>query len=133
MRNRVLAILAIMALSMTLGLAQARQSDVARHRLELAGAPQSAHARLNPYEGKPEAVLAGRKLFERHCAECHGVDAHGRDKAPALDSGLVEKTPPGDLFWFITNGNLWRGMPSWSGLPDARRWQIVTYLKSLRE
>jgi hypothetical protein len=35
------------------------------------------------------------------------------------------------LFSFITNGDLKRGMPAWSRLPDERRWQIVAFLKSL--
>jgi hypothetical protein len=39
---------------------------------------------------------------------------------------------PGELVWFLRNGNLRGGMPSWSGLPIERRWQLVTYLKSLR-
>jgi len=39
--------------------------------------------------------------------------------------------PAGALFWFL-NGNLKHGMPpSWSRLPDERRWQLVSYLKSL--
>ncbi len=39
--------------------------------------------------------------------------------------------PPGVLFWFLKNGNLKEGMPSWSRLPDQRRWQLVTYLQTL--
>jgi len=38
--------------------------------------------------------------------------------------------PAGALFWFLY-GNLKHGMPSWSRLPDERRWQLVSYLKSL--
>jgi hypothetical protein len=44
----------------------------------------------------------------------------------------VQNATSGELVWFLRNGNLWLGMPSWSGLPVQRRWQIVTYLKSLR-
>jgi mono/diheme cytochrome c family protein len=99
------------------------------HRgLGLATAPQSAHQRVNPYAGNPAAVLAGRKLFLRHCAECHGEDAQGSRKVPSLASVMVRQAPPGDLFWFVTNGNLRAGMPAWSRLPAARRWQIVSFL-----
>jgi len=35
------------------------------------------------------------------------------------------------LFWFLRNGNLRQGMPSWSGLPDQQRWQIVSFLKTV--
>ena len=124
--------ISVLALCVKLGFAQRSDSQSWKHRSGLVGAPESAHMRRNPYESNPRAVLAGRKLFERHCAQCHGADARGRGKAPPLDTALVEQAPPGDLFWFLTNGNLWAGMPSWSRLPDAQRWQIITYLKSLR-
>jgi mono/diheme cytochrome c family protein len=79
----------------------------------------------------PAAVQAGRKLFLRHCAECHGEDARGGRRAPPLDTERVRQATAEDLFWFVTNGNLRTGMPSWSRLPSARRWQILAYLRSL--
>lgn len=94
--------------------------------------PSSVAVRQNPYEGQPEAALAGRKLFRRHCAECHGPEARGHGKAPDLHSPAVQDASPGKVFWFLKNGNLKDGMPSWSRLPDERLWQIVTYLKTLR-
>jgi mono/diheme cytochrome c family protein len=125
------AILLVLALCVSLGLVQECVSEKKPRGSGLAEAPESARARVNPFADSPEAIRAGRKLFERYCAECHGDDLRGRAKAPALDAGLVQAVPPGDLFWFLTNGNLWRGMPSWSRLPEAQRWQIVTYLKSV--
>lgn len=95
-------------------------------------APASAYKPQNPYSGQPRAVLAGRKLFLQHCAECHGENAEGRRDAPPLRSSLIRETPDGVLFWFLKKGNLRAGMPSWSGLPPAQRWQIVSFLKSLR-
>jgi len=44
----------------------------------------------------------------------------------------VQNATPGELGWFLRNANLRRGMPSWSGLPEQRRWQLVAYLKSFR-
>jgi mono/diheme cytochrome c family protein len=98
----------------------------------IAQAPLAARGWHNPYEGQPDAVAAGKKLFLQHCAECHGDDARGKGRAANLRSPGVQNATPGELVWFLRNGNLWRGMPSWSGLPVERRWQIVTYLKSLR-
>jgi mono/diheme cytochrome c family protein len=43
----------------------------------LTDAPAKARARKNPFEGDPQAVAAGGKLFEQHCAECHGKNAEG--------------------------------------------------------
>lgn len=127
-----LLLVSILTLCVALAFSQKKTDKIKTHSSGLTNAPESAHVRVNPYQGKPDAVRAGHKLFELHCAQCHGTDARGRGKAPALDSKLVKAVTPGDLFWFVTNGNLWVGMPSWSGLPNARRWQIVTYLKSLQ-
>ncbi len=93
-------------------------------------APPSAQARANPYGGNADAVRAGRKLVARHCASCHGEDGHGGRSAPRLDTVAVRRAAAGDLFWLLTNGDLRAGMPSWSNLPDARRWQIVAFLQS---
>ena len=94
-------------------------------------APAEATRAANPYEGKAEAALAGQKLFKRHCEECHGTEGAGTNYAPSLRSSLLRAAKPGTLFWFLKNGNLRRGMPSWSGLPEQQRWQIVSYLKSV--
>jgi len=45
-------------------------------------------------------------------------------------SANVKNAAPGELFWFITSGDLNKGMPSWSQLPKQQRWQIVTFLES---
>jgi len=100
-------------------------------RQTLSQAPAATHSRQNPYDAQADAVLAGGKLFRHHCAECHGPAGGGSEHAPSLRSPLIKETAPGVLFWFLTNGNLKHGMPSWSRLPDERRWQLVSYLKSL--
>ena len=91
----------------------------------------TAAQRSNPYAGQPDAVAAGRKLFRNECAQCHGTEADGGPKAPSLRSSRVQEAPDDALFKFLTNGRLKNGMPSWSRMPDERRWQIVAYLKSL--
>ncbi|MDP9122431.1 MAG: cytochrome c [Acidobacteriota bacterium] len=98
-----------------------------------AGALEKADAdrRADTYGARPDVVAAGRKLFLRHCSSCHGEDAAGTRRAPPLASEKVSRATAGDLFWFLTNGNLRTGMPSWSRLPAARRRQIVAYLQTL--
>ncbi|HKV05358.1 MAG TPA: c-type cytochrome [Candidatus Acidoferrales bacterium] len=99
--------------------------------LAIARAPVKARARKNPYEGRADAVAAGKKLYRRHCAECHGGDALGTATVANLRMADVQGATSGELEWFLRNGNLANGMPSWSGLPEQRRWQIVSYIKSL--
>lgn len=98
---------------------------------ELAKAPQKARAKRNPMEKDPEAVAAGRILFEQHCAECHGDAAQGGRKAPSLRVAAVQSAEPGAIFWVLTNGVVRKGMPVWSKLPEPQRWQLVSYIKSL--
>lgn len=98
---------------------------------ELAKAPKKAMQRSNPLQTDPDAVAAGAKLFDLHCAECHGEMAEGGRKGPSLRAKEVRQATPGTLFWILTNGVVRRGMPVWSKLPEPQRWQIVSYLKSL--
>lgn len=99
--------------------------------LAIARAPRRAREKQNPFEGDQEAILAGKKLFRQHCEECHGADARGDQRAADLCSSDVQKATPGELEWLLRNGNLIHGMPSWSGLPPQRLWQIVAYVKTL--
>jgi len=109
----------------------AKQPKEAALGSELARATAAARKRPNPYAGRAEAVLAGRNLYARYCAQCHGDEARGRDKAPNLRSPVVQDAAPGALFWFLKNGNLKEGMPAWSRLPDQQLWQLVSYLGTL--
>jgi mono/diheme cytochrome c family protein len=51
---------------------------------------------------------------------------------PAVSKGPTQSAPDGEVFWFITTGATDKGMPSWSTLSERQRWQLVTYLKSLK-
>ena len=98
----------------------------------LAHAPASAAKLTNPYANQPKAVMAGKNLFQRYCAQCHGSDGSGRGKAPDLHSSTIQGVAPGTLFWYLKNGNLKAGMPAWSRLPDQQLWQLVTFLKATK-
>ena len=93
-------------------------------------APAKALRKLNPMEGSEEARKAGAKLYARECAACHGANREGSGKAPPLDRPEIGEAAPGALYWVLRNGSLRRGMPSFAHLPEAQRWQIVTFLRS---
>ena len=59
------------------------------------------------------------------------MKAEGGERAPSLLREEVQQATPGALFWVLTNGVVWHGMPVWSKLPEPRRWQLVAYIKSL--
>jgi mono/diheme cytochrome c family protein len=96
-------------------------------------APEKARSAQNPLADSDRARRAGRKLFQRECAECHGNAAEGLGKAPPLNLPAIADAPPGAIFWVLRNGSLYRGMPSFAALPDQQRWQIVTFLQALKK
>jgi mono/diheme cytochrome c family protein len=95
--------------------------------------PESAATKANPLAGSPELAAGGRKIFMKTCASCHGGTGEGlkAKKAADLQLPVVQQQSDGALFWKITNGNSRRGMPSFSGIPEMQRWQIVLYLRTL--
>lgn len=95
--------------------------------------PGKDHARPNPLENHPEAVAAGELIYRDHCLECHKADAQGDGrKKPSLRTDRIRTVTDGDLEWFLRQGDLGHGMPSWSSLPEAQRWQLIAYLRSLQ-
>ncbi len=95
--------------------------------------PARDHARENPLPADAQNIEAGRQLYLDHCAECHKADTRGDGrKKPSLHTEAVRNASDGDLEWFLREGDLRHGMPSWSSLPEAQRWQIIDYLRSLK-
>jgi mono/diheme cytochrome c family protein len=124
---------------LTIGIAMGQSGESSKRKFdtsvyaELSKVPARAAARRNPLESDPEAVAAGTKLFQLHCAECHGANADGGKKGPSLRAQDVQQSTPGTLFWLLTNGVVRKGMPVWSRLPEPQRWQLVSYIKSLSQ
>ena len=94
-------------------------------------APASARANENPYSGEAQAVNAGKEVYGRTCIACHGVGGQGTGNIPPLAHSPAQQASDGELFWYITRGDMDNGMPSWAKLSEQERWQVVTYLKSL--
>lgn len=121
---------------LAIGIAMAQSSDSKAKfdksvYAELSKVPAKAASRPNPLESDPQSIPAGAKLFEQHCAECHGAKADGGKKGPSLRADEVQQATPGTLFWLLTNGVVRKGMPVWSRLPEPQRWQLVSFIKSL--
>ena len=94
-------------------------------------APPSASHTKNPLAGQASAIDAGKKLYAEKCSGCHGADGSGSGNVPSLKSGPAQKARDGEVFWFITKGDVDNGMPAWSGIPKEQRWQIISYLKAM--
>ena len=110
-------------------LAQERSKNDEPIDMALTRVPEKARAKRNPLETDSEAACAGKRLFEQHCAGCHGKMAEGTRRGPGLRE--MQPATPGEIFWIVTNGVVRHGMPAWSKLPEPQRWQIITFLRGL--
>jgi glucose/arabinose dehydrogenase len=95
--------------------------------------PASAQTTKNPLAGQQAAADAGKAIFARSCAMCHGAAGTGNADVPSLVHGTVQDAPDGAIFWYISTGDPNNGMPSWDSLAEEQRWQLVTYIKSLKQ
>jgi glucose/arabinose dehydrogenase/mono/diheme cytochrome c family protein len=95
-------------------------------------APAATIKLKNPTQAdRAGAIQKGAKLFAANCAACHGTDAMGTGNIPALAKGPAQTVSAGELFWFIGKGSPENGMPP-SDLPSTQRWQVVSFLQSLK-
>jgi glucose/arabinose dehydrogenase/mono/diheme cytochrome c family protein len=93
------------------------------------GAPASAKQEKNPFA--EQQTGSGKAIYHLRCAGCHGENGEGTGNIPALASGKAQSASDGELFWYITKGDLNNGMPAWAQLPQKERWQIVSYIRVL--
>jgi glucose/arabinose dehydrogenase/cytochrome c5 len=107
-------------------------SKVAAQDAHFHNAPPSSVQLKNPYAGQHAAAVAGARLYNTNCGSCHGIGGRGTGNIPALSEGPTQTASDGEVFWFITTGSANNGMPAWGSLSEQKRWQIVTYLKSLK-
>jgi glucose/arabinose dehydrogenase/cytochrome c5 len=95
-------------------------------------APTSSAQQQNPYAGQTAAAAVGAKLYATYCASCHGTNGQGTGNIPQLSAGPTQTVPDGEVFWLITTGSVNNGMPAWGMLSEQQRWQIVSFVKSLK-
>lgn len=95
-----------------------------------------------------ELMALGKKVYEKECAACHGLDGRGEGPAAYLlypkprdfvsaQYRIVstwERLPTDrDLFVTISRGIPGSAMPSWAHLSEETRWALIHYIKSFAE
>ncbi len=90
-------------------------------------------------------AAAGKSVYEKKCALCHGEKGDGKGPAAELlvpgprdfTTGVYKirttanKAPSDqDLFKIITDGMPGTSMPPWVVLPEKDRWNLVAYVKT---
>ncbi len=86
----------------------------------------------NPLGNKPEAVEAGRSLFNKTCTGCHGIDGSEGSRGPDLGgTRRYFRLSDSAIFGVVKNGIPGTAMPN-MGLADDDAWRIVAFIRNLR-
>ncbi len=97
--------------------------------------------RRSPLSSDEMNLLAGAKIYVKHCDVCHGLSANqptfiskGLFPRPPQffepNQGLTED-PIGEVFWSVKNGMRLTGMPGFDeSLSETEIWQVSQFLLS---
>jgi mono/diheme cytochrome c family protein len=101
-------------------------------------APALQAQKKNPVLANESSLTAGRTIYLKRCAACHGKTGNG-DGPDAVDLGIhpakfsdpkLEEESDGALFWKISVGK--KPMPDYGRrLSPADRWHVVNFLRTL--
>ena len=91
----------------------------------------------NPVQLTPEALGEGARIYEKHCAVCHGGALNKisplRNKFSPPVPQLVNRVPrdrDAEFWWITKHGIRLTGMPSWDGiLNDQQIWTVIAFVK----
>jgi len=105
------------------------------------GDPPAEYQGDNPLQVNADTIDAGKRIWTRECAVCHGDAARGE----GIFRAGIEPVPPSfdspedynsytdaDYFWRISEGVPWTAMPTWKLVyNDTERWELVTYIRAM--
>jgi cytochrome c oxidase cbb3-type subunit 3 len=95
------------------------------------GAAPAPDPNVAIYQGNPQAIAAGERLFNWYnCSGCHFHGGGGMGPA-LMDQQWIYGGALDQIHASIVQGRP-NGMPSWGRkIPDAQIWQIAAFVKSL--
>ncbi len=120
--------------------APGRFESAAALRLRNRSIPGDAKAMENPLSGRKDVWRTAIDHFGDHCAICHGADGKGaseigRHMAPRVPDMTRPRTQgltDGEIFYIISNGVRWTGMPAWKDEHSAEdTWRLVSFIRHL--
>ena len=108
-----------------------------------------AKAMKNPVEPTPKSIAAGKNVYEKYCAECHGATGNGvsekaktlAEAAEAKPSDLTDDkwdhgSTDGEIFVNIRDGvgvkGAMKGLNGRPGISDTDMWNVVNYVRTLK-
>jgi mono/diheme cytochrome c family protein len=113
----------------------AAQHDAAAHHH-----PEAAKI-TSPVPANAASVAAGKKVYLKHCAECHGDAGKGDGEmgdelepkpANLADSDWKHGSSDGEIFTVIRNGVKGTGMKAFSKkITVHQAWDVINYVRTL--
>jgi len=105
------------------------------------GDPPAEYQKTNPLDVTIDNIDAGKRIWTRECAVCHGDEGQGQ----GLYRAGIEPVPPdfndpgtyntykdADYFWRVSEGVPWTAMPTWKLVyNETERWQLVMYIRTM--
>jgi mono/diheme cytochrome c family protein len=138
MQVRFTTLVLIGVTSLALGVGLSAQHKDAAHR------HQSAAKMKNPVAATPESIASGRKLYDRHCSECHGdtgkgdgMAGEGLDERPSnlVDGEWEHGSTDGEIFVVIRDGAGPKSeMKAFAKkIPDRQIWDVVNFVRTFNK
>lgn len=115
------------------------EARLARHARRIA-TPANAKETKNPFPATEVSMVEAREHFVEHCSMCHGIDGRGQTvigrnlypKVPPMTDADTQQLTDGELFYIISNGVRFTGMPAWGGEDSPESiWGLVAFIRRL--
>ena len=115
------------------------ETVLARNAREIA-TPADAKELKNPHPVTGASTAEAREHFVEHCSVCHGATGrgdtlYGRNlypKVPDLTKADTQQLTEGELFYIISNGVRFTGMPAFGGEDSPESiWALVSFTRRL--
>ena len=112
---------------------------LAKHARRIA-TPADAKGLRNAYPATEENLAPARHHFVEHCATCHALNGSGNTvfgrnmypKVPDLRDSETQKLTDGELYYIISNGVRFTGMPAFGGEDSPEEiWKLVLFIRRL--
>jgi mono/diheme cytochrome c family protein len=115
------------------------ETVLARNARKIA-TPAGSKELKNPQQVTDASAAEAREHFVEHCSVCHGATGrgdtlYGRNlypKVPDLTQADTQQLTDGELFYIISNGVRFTGMPAFGGEDSPESiWALVSFIRRL--
>ena len=87
----------------------------------------------SPQKSASPASARGKQTFASTCANCHGLDGRGGERAPNIaENPKVQRLSDAQIVHIVENGVPGTGMPAFHSLETSDVKAVVTYLRTLQ-